>query len=96
MTGNSKEYRGVFGMVEMKIKSIMVAIAAILVLVMSVSMWCVETVSASDIEACIIQQWGNDPSPIKIFGQDASVGAVVSAYLYEGDEKFCLRAFEDP
>lgn len=95
MMGNSKEYRDIFGMIKMK-SNIMVAIAAILISVVSVSVWSVGTVNASDIEACITQQWGSDPAPIKIFGKDVSVGAVVSAPLREGDEKYQLRAFEDP
>ena len=69
MTGNSKGYRDVFGMIKLK-SNIMVAIAAILVSVVSVSVWSVGPVNASDIEACITQQWGSDPAPIKIFGKD--------------------------
>ena len=87
MMGNSKGYRDVFGMIKVK-SNIMVAIVAILVSFVSVSAWSVGTVNASDIEASITQQWGSDPAPIKIFGKDASVGAVVSAPLREHDEKY--------
>jgi hypothetical protein len=52
--------------------------------------------SASDIEAAITNQWGDGAPPIKICGRDAAVGEVVTAPLKEYDEKFALRAFEDP
>lgn len=52
--------------------------------------------TTADIEAAISNQWGWGPPPLKIFGQDAGVGQVVTATLNEYDEKYALRAFEDP
>ncbi len=49
-----------------------------------------------DIEAAITNQWGSGAPPIKIFGRDAALGEVVVATLDEYDEKYALRAFEDP
>lgn len=50
----------------------------------------------ADIEASVINQWGSDVSPIKIFNKDAAVGQAIKATLNENDEKFQLRGFEDP
>jgi hypothetical protein len=52
--------------------------------------------TSADVEASITHQWGHGAPPIKIFGQDAGVGHVVTAPLNEYDEKYALRAFEDP
>ncbi len=52
--------------------------------------------TSEDIEASVTNQWGSGAPPLKIFGRDAGVGQVVTAPLSEYDEKFALRAFEDP
>lgn len=52
--------------------------------------------TAADIEASITHQWGSGAPPLKLFGQGASVGQIVTAVLNEYDQKYALRAFEDP
>lgn len=39
-----------------------------------------------DIEACVINQWGSDLKPIKIFDQDVSVGDTVRAPLCKAQD----------
>ena len=52
--------------------------------------------TSADIEASITHQWGSGAPQIKLFSQDAGVGQVVTAVLNEYDQKYALRAFEDP
>jgi hypothetical protein len=52
--------------------------------------------TTADIEGAVTNQWGYYAPPLKIFGKNAGVGQVVTAALNEYDEKYALRAFEDP
>ena len=87
MTGNSKKYRGIFGVVEMKSKFIITAMLVMLVSAGTVS----GTVSDDmDIQAEIKNIWTSDSmSPIVLFGQNITLGEVVQSDLD-------LDAFSDP